>query len=144
MRTTSSFAATRSDRFEPLLSTPKKISFAGRKTFWREETWVIEQVTVDLEYQIKEWNKCNHYFKMIPVLVSAELHLLYKFLQRQYIEFCASVSTSSRTECKTCISCSRLTSSIDFSLLNTIKIIRMATQNFSLEFCFGMNAYFAK
>ena len=97
---------------------------------------------VGLEYQIKESKNRDYCLKIIPALVSAELQLLYKCLQRQFIEFCACVSASSRTECKTCISCSRLTSNIDFSLLSTAITIRMATQNSSLELHSRINTYF--
>ena len=81
-------------------------------------------------------------FQVIPVLVFAELQLLYKCMQRKYIEFCVNESSFFRTECKTCISCSRFTSSMYFRLLDSVKITRMATQKSSLEFYLRMNAYF--
>lgn len=104
---------------------------------------LIEEVTVELEYQTKESNKSGYCFKMIPVFVSKELQLLHICFHRQYVEFCAGVPNSSCTECKTCMPCSRFTSSKCFSLLNTIKITRMATQNSFVELCFRVNAYFS-
>ena len=92
-----------------------------------------------VEYEIKESNKCDCSFKMIPVLVSAELQLLYKYLRRQYIECCEMSPPPA----------------LDLHLMQQIdKQHRLqfakycqnhpdGYQNYSLELCLRMNAYFA-
>ena len=121
----------------------EKISFAGKEKFWERGNLGHRGGNGRPRISNQRVEQVQLLFQNDLVLVSTELQLLYKCFQRQYIEFCVCVSTSPRKKCKNCISCTRFTSRIDFSLLNNVEIIWTATQNSFVEFYLPMNAYFA-